>query len=327
MSTISLCMIVKDEEKHLKDCLDSVKGLVDEIIIVDTGSTDDTKNIAKRSNAKVFDFKWCDDFSKARNESLRHATKEWILVLDADEIIDKDDHDKIKRLIDTDEVAFAFDQWSYIDQKEPKAKKNTNRFSHPFYISHRPVRLFRNNLGIRFMNRVHELVEHSLKEHNLKEVKTNIIIHHFGSLKGSDFINQKAEKYAELILRQLKENPNNPRYNYQAANMYLGKGDKQKALDHFMATARVDPAYKLVHQEIAKLFLSVGKIEKAIEHLNFAMHNSPDNPSPANNLAVLYMRQKRYILAKALLEKYLKKDPKNKALLTNYTILKKLLST
>ncbi|PIO06820.1 glycosyltransferase family 2 protein, partial [Candidatus Woesearchaeota archaeon CG08_land_8_20_14_0_20_43_7] len=184
MSTISLCMIVKDEEKHLKDCLDSVKGLVDEIIIVDTGSTDDTKNIAKRSNAKVFDFKWCDDFSKARNESLRHATKEWILVLDADEIIDKDDHDKIKRLIDTDEVAFAFDQWSYIDQKEPKAKKNTNRFSHPFYISHRPVRLFRNNLGIRFMNRVHELVEHSLKEHNLKEVKTNIIIHHFGSLKG-----------------------------------------------------------------------------------------------------------------------------------------------
>src|SRR3989344_2135515 len=88
--TISLCMIAKNEEKHLEECLNSVKELVDEVIIVDTGSTDKTKQIAKKFNAKIYDFKWVDDFSAARNESLKHATKDWILVLDADEVLDKE---------------------------------------------------------------------------------------------------------------------------------------------------------------------------------------------------------------------------------------------
>ena len=88
--TISLCMIAKNEEKHLEECLNSVKELVDEVIIVDTGSTDKTKQIGKKFNAKIYDFKWIDDFSAARNKSLKHATKDWILVLDADEVLDKE---------------------------------------------------------------------------------------------------------------------------------------------------------------------------------------------------------------------------------------------
>src|SRR3990167_5438874 len=91
--TLSLCMIVKNEEKYLEQCLNSVKDLVDEIIIVDTGSTDKTKEIWKKFDfahkIKFFDFKWIDDFSAARNESLKHAAKDWILVLDADEVLDK----------------------------------------------------------------------------------------------------------------------------------------------------------------------------------------------------------------------------------------------
>ena len=86
--TISLCMITKNEENYLEQCLDSAKEIADEIIIVDTGSTDKTKEIAKSFGAKIVDFKWNEDFSEARNESLKHATKEWILVLDADEEID-----------------------------------------------------------------------------------------------------------------------------------------------------------------------------------------------------------------------------------------------
>src|SRR3990167_648830 len=97
--TISLCMIVKNEEKYLGQCLNSVKEIVNEVIITDTGSTDKTKEIAKKFKAKIFDFKWNDDFSEARNESLKHATKEWILVLDADEIINRDDLNKIKEIV------------------------------------------------------------------------------------------------------------------------------------------------------------------------------------------------------------------------------------
>src|SRR3989338_7693689 len=99
MPTISLCMITKNEEKYLEQCLDSVKDIVDEIIIVDTGSKDKTKEIAKKFSAKIFDFEWVDNFSAARNESLKHAAKDWILVLDADEVVEKKDLERIKELI------------------------------------------------------------------------------------------------------------------------------------------------------------------------------------------------------------------------------------
>src|SRR3989338_2535121 len=100
--TISLCMITKNEEKYLEQCLNSVKAFVDEVVIVDTGSIDKTKEIAKRFNAKIYDFKWVDDFSAARNESLKYATKDWILVLDADEVLEEKDCLKIKELIKND---------------------------------------------------------------------------------------------------------------------------------------------------------------------------------------------------------------------------------
>ncbi|WP_310604311.1 glycosyltransferase [Anaerosporobacter sp.] len=98
MATISLCLIVKDEAARLDNCLKSVAEAVDEIIIVDTGSTDETKEIAKRYTEHVYDFAWCDDFSAARNESFRYATKDYILWLDADDILKPEDCEKLQEL-------------------------------------------------------------------------------------------------------------------------------------------------------------------------------------------------------------------------------------
>ena len=97
--SLSLCMIVKDEGKFLEGCLESVKNFVDEIVIVDTGSTDNTIQIAEKFGAKVVKHNWDNSFSEARNVSLKHATKDWILVLDADERISEKDLAKIKELI------------------------------------------------------------------------------------------------------------------------------------------------------------------------------------------------------------------------------------
>lgn len=83
--SLSLCMIVRNEEQNLSECLDSVKNVVDEIIVIDTGSTDETVGIAESYGAQVEHFPWCDDFSKARNESIKYASGDWILWLDADE--------------------------------------------------------------------------------------------------------------------------------------------------------------------------------------------------------------------------------------------------
>jgi len=98
MITISLCMIVKNEEDVIARCLNSVKDIVDEIIIVDTGSTDNTKEIVKGFTNKVFDFNWINNFSAARNYSYSKATKSYILWLDADDVMLEEDRVKFKKL-------------------------------------------------------------------------------------------------------------------------------------------------------------------------------------------------------------------------------------
>ena len=95
MITISLCMIVKNEEDTLARCLDTVQDIVDEINIVDTGSTDRTKEIAKKYTSRIFDYPWNDSFSDARNESFKHATKDYILYLDADDVLLEPDRKKL----------------------------------------------------------------------------------------------------------------------------------------------------------------------------------------------------------------------------------------
>ncbi len=98
MITISLCMIVKNEELVLERCLESIKDLMDEIIIVDTGSNDSTKEIAFRYTDKVYDFEWVDDFAAARNESFSHATMDYIYVADADEVLDDENRKRFRFL-------------------------------------------------------------------------------------------------------------------------------------------------------------------------------------------------------------------------------------
>ena len=101
MISISLCMIVKNEEEVIGRCLESVKDLVDEINIVDTGSTDKTKEIVSEFTDRIFDFQWIHNFAAARNYSFQQATKDYILWLDADDILMKEDQEKLKHLKET----------------------------------------------------------------------------------------------------------------------------------------------------------------------------------------------------------------------------------
>ena len=146
MITISLCMIVKNEEKVIGRCLDSIKNLVDEIIIVDTGSTDSTKEIIKAYTDKVYDFEWVDNFSVARNFSFSKATKDYILWLDADDVILEEDRIKLMKLkatLDTsvDMVMMrynaGFDEFGAVTlsyYRERLSKRNNNyRWNEPVH--------------------------------------------------------------------------------------------------------------------------------------------------------------------------------------------------
>lgn len=112
--SISVCMIARDEEDHIAEALMSVKDLADEMIVVDTGSADATILEAKRLGAAVYEIQWNNDFSEARNFALSKATREWILVLDADERVSLDDHEKIRSLVrEAESAAFMFEQRTY----------------------------------------------------------------------------------------------------------------------------------------------------------------------------------------------------------------------
>lgn len=164
MISISLCMIVKNEEQTLTRCLNCIKDIADEIIIVDTGSTDKTKEIAYKFTNKVYDFTWCDDFSKARNFSFSKATKEYIMWLDADDVILEKDIIKLKYLKENldkniDIVMFKYDL--NLDSNGTPA------------LSYYRERLLKRKNNYKWKSPIHEAIE--LKGNILKE---NISITH-----------------------------------------------------------------------------------------------------------------------------------------------------
>jgi glycosyltransferase involved in cell wall biosynthesis len=317
-------MIIKDEERFLADCLDHVKHLTDEIIIVDNGSTDRSKEIAARFTDKIFDLPKQGDFSAVRNLSLDKATSNWILVLDADELLSETGMAAVKEIINNKEhclkdlIGFRMDQRSY-NPKGPDAKKTTDaetlRKDFSGFESSKLVRLFRNSPKVRFRNKVHELVEPSIRENNGEILDTDIVIHHFSMLK--DNLSKKTEKYTDLIWKQLEEEPDNPRYNYQAGIAFIDKRRFDLALKYFLRALKADPDYPGIFADIAKVHVELGDVPKAIRFFNMALAKNRKDIASMNNLGVIYLELGKTDVAKRLLRKAFELDPENKAVMTN----------
>ena len=187
MPLLSLCMIVKNEEKHLTRCLASVKDVVDEIVIVDTGSNDDTIRIAESYSANIFKFDWVNDFSAARNFALGKCNGKWILYLDADEELNKDSIVELFEKIGNKPVAVNC------------VVKSLTSENSKFGVMKYP-RLFPNNLGIRFDGKVHEQIQSSLDKNKILLVDSNIEIIHYGYIFDENSANKKLERNLALLL-------------------------------------------------------------------------------------------------------------------------------
>lgn len=146
---LSLCMIVRNEEKYLADALKSVQDVVDEMIIVDTGSTDRTVEIAREYGAKVFFYEWNDDFSAARNESLKHATGDWILQMDADERLDESLKENLRVFLVPSDRAIRYQVFIRNYMSEGDASS---------LLGHYMVRLFRKTPDTTFFGVIHEQI-------------------------------------------------------------------------------------------------------------------------------------------------------------------------
>jgi len=148
---ISLCMIVKNEEQFLERCLKSVEKWVDEIIIVDTGSTDRTKEIAQAFTNSIYDFKWINDFAAARNEALKHATGRWVLILDADEYMEETDIRGLRDFLANEKPSSEFVYRVTV--------RNFMDSSNHTGISESPIlRIFPNRVGFEYYRPIHEQI-------------------------------------------------------------------------------------------------------------------------------------------------------------------------
>ena len=149
MISVSLCMIVKNEEDVLERCLESAAGLADEIIIVDTGSTDRTREIAARFTSRIFDFPWQDDFAAARNESFSHASMDYCLWLDADDVLLEEDRAAFLELKETLDPAVSVVMAPY-----HAGFDEAGRVTFSYYRE----RLIKNRAGMRWEGAVHEAI-------------------------------------------------------------------------------------------------------------------------------------------------------------------------
>jgi glycosyltransferase involved in cell wall biosynthesis len=314
MPSISLCMIVKDEGQYLRQCLDSVNGLVDEIIVVDTGSMDDTMQIAAEYGARIFNFEWIGDFSKARNFSISHATKEWILILDADEFLTDNGKRRISALVlNGGHDAVRLIQHNYVndvdhggflslDLDDPNHDKYAGWFPVPV------IRLFRNFRGVEYSGKVHEIVDNSLD--SSKICVTEIKIHHYGFVSGRN----KDELYGR-IAAGLDEN--DPRQLYVKGAAYLNNGEIESAILSLEKAHDLAPKNLQISYVLASAYLKKDDANKCIELLEQARRldikraETFDNPDClaeiCTNLSAAYLKKEEPEKSLSILHRCLEK--------------------
>ena len=222
--TLSLCMIVKDEEAMLGRCLQAVRAAVDEIVVVDTGSGDRTVEIAESFGARVLHHEWDGDFSAARNVSFEAATGDWVMYLDADEVLVAEDVERLRALTGrTWREAFYLVETNHTGDLEDGTS-----------ITHDALRVFRNRSEYRFEGRIHEQIAHRLPTYLHERLeRTTVRVEHFGYLGAVRGAKDKLNRNLELLERQLAEGGDTPFLHFNLGSEHLAAGTYDKALDHF----------------------------------------------------------------------------------------------
>ncbi|MBD2022400.1 tetratricopeptide repeat protein [Leptolyngbya sp. FACHB-36] len=260
--SVSLCMIVRDEETALPSCLQSVQAIVDELVVVDTGSVDRTVAIAREFGARVHPFEWCDDFSAARNVSLELAQGDWILVLDADEGLLPDSIPALKQVIQTKDILAV----NLLRREVGAAQAPYSAVS----------RLFRNRPDIRFFRPYHELIDDSVaailqREPHWRVVQLpQVAMHHTGYQPGTIAQRQKFDRARTTMQRFLSAHPEDAYICNKLGALYAETGEIEAGLELLQRGLRSPQTEPTVLYE---LHYHLGSVYRQLQQTTQAEHH------------------------------------------------------
>lgn len=211
MNTLSVCIIAKNEEKNILKCLESIQNIADEVILVDTGSVDNTINIAKKFNIKIIETSFQNNFSLARNTAIENASKDWIFFIDCDESIDTSQFYKFKEILDNNKLGFNLKLINIINNKP--------------YPSNYLIRIIKNNSGFYYSGKFNEKLMNSLYKEDYinKIVDTDLIIYNFGFDYSKDKLLDRCNRNIDILLSYSDKDKDFLYYYYLGNEYYLLK--------------------------------------------------------------------------------------------------------
>jgi tetratricopeptide (TPR) repeat protein len=301
-------MIVKNEQDWLAGAVESVRSIVDEVIIVDTGSSDSTPARAQALGAKLLKYQWKDSFAEARNASLRLAAEPWILVLDADERVATRDLRVIKDATETAAAdGYHLLQRNYVLTNQvfdwtPNSGEYSEGNGYDGYVDNPLIRLFRNSPEIRFQGVVHEIVDpHHLPSH-LRFSSLPCVLHHYGKVRGSERVAAKQQFYLQLGLKKIEVEPNNGKAYFDLGIQYqelrptalLYWAVSQKHLGQYEgAAAQLCRAIEMgldtfhIHLELGNVYQAVKDWQAALVEYDTCLKLNPLNPITSFNYGLV----------------------------------------
>jgi len=287
---LSLCMIVKDEEESLPICLESARNVVDEIIIVDTGSTDSTKAVGNRFKAKLIDYRWRDNFAEARNVSLDNASGDWILVLDSDEELVGETQERIRGVIES----------SVADGIEMIVRSEMPENDVVGFDEIKLLRLFRNRKEFRYSLPIHEQVRPAIEKFGGRISDSSLVILHHGyARKMVQGKMDRGERNLRILREALLKSPDDLYLNYQLGVALMSTGNRVEA---YMGLKRVlNMDYRRLPGAILdKLFMKLSQLsvemndnDSAIQFAEKSLRYNRANTISKYVLAVGYLSSNR----------------------------------